>query len=215
MHLPRPIWGIREYRLHQRHVVDTSPVLTVPELDRPMTFRLIATRLKERLGWSKPRPETIVLLILLLATIAMPVTYRTGAEVEHPHTIFQGMIDAITGTHHHHHDHPVGAETDDHAAVETSPFVPVGVPLSILENPRLEPPHVDDLNRGTDSPQLPGVSMPITSLASIQSLGLLVAALLAGVADRPLWSQTVRLLNHAVAVESPPPRLLSHRPIIS
>lgn len=168
-----------------------------------MSLRFPPIEQPVRAGRRWLRPQTLVLITLLLATIAMPVTYRAGAEDEHPHTIFQGMLDAITGHHHHH-----GASTEsvEPAAVELSPFMPVGIPLSILETPRLEPPHVDDLKGDTDAPELLGVSMPITSLASIQSLGLLVAALLAGVARRPLWSQAAHLLNHVVAVESPPPR---------
>ncbi|MDQ3443710.1 MAG: hypothetical protein M3490_08905 [Chloroflexota bacterium] len=48
-----------------------------------------------------PRPQTMVLLILLLATIVMPVNYRAGTDYGHAHTIFHGLIDAVAGHHHH------------------------------------------------------------------------------------------------------------------
>ncbi len=129
-----------------------------------------------------PRRESVVLLILLVATVIMPVDYKAGADREHAHTIFQGVIDAITG-HSHHHAHP-----DD---ADTAP--PPGLPDPVRSEP--------------DVPQPLGSSMPITALAAIQDLGLLIAALLAGAIVRPNWSLAAHLLNRCIGVETPPPRM--------
>lgn len=115
-------------------------------------------------------------MTLLLATIVMPVNYRAGADHEHAHTIFQGMIDAIIGHPHHHAGHMI-----DHD-------------------------HLDPVSPDPDAPELLGLSMSIISFATIQALGLLVASLLAGAASRPLFSKARRLLTRTVGVEVPPPR---------
>ncbi|MDQ3654072.1 MAG: hypothetical protein M3457_03185 [Chloroflexota bacterium] len=172
-----------------------------------MTYQLSALLHLDRARQGLPRPQSVVLLTLLLATIVMPVNYRAGAEVEHPHTIFQGVIDAITGHHQHHHEEPDNAGRVLSPGATLTPFVPVGVPLSILADSLVQPLKVEAVSQDTDAPELLGVSMPITSLASIHALGQLVAALLAGTIVRPLWSQAPRLLNRAVGVEIPPPRL--------
>lgn len=182
-------------------------LFTLLGLDQHMTYQLPPLLHLDRIRRGLPRPQTVVLLTLLLATIVMPVDYRAGADVEHPHTIFQGVIDAITGHHHHHHEEPDGARGITRVTATTSAFVPVGVPLSIVAEPPLQSLHVEAVSQDTDAPELLGASMPITFLASIQALGQLVAALLAGTIARPLWSQAPRLLNRAVGVEIPPPRL--------
>lgn len=172
-----------------------------------MTYQLPPLLHLDRIRQGLPRPQTVVLLTLLLATVVMPVNYRAGTEVEHPHTIFQGVIDAITGHHHHHHEEAETTGPDLSPGVTLTPFVRVDLPLSILADPLVQPLHVEALSQDTDAPELLGVSMPITSLASIQGLGQLVAALLAGTIARPLWSAAPRLLNRAVGVDIPPPRI--------
>jgi hypothetical protein len=181
-------------------------LFTLLGLDQHMTYQLPPLLHLDRIRRGLPRPQTVALLTLLLATIVMPVDYRAGAKVEHPHTIFQGVIDAITGHHHHHHEEAETTGPVSSPAVTFTPFVPVGVPLSILADPLGQPLQVEAVSQDTDAPELLGVSMPITSLASIQALGQLVAALLAGTIARPLWSQAPRLLNRAVGVDIPPPR---------
>jgi hypothetical protein len=119
----------------------------------------------------------VVLLLLLVATVIMPVDYEAGADRKHAHTISQGVIDAITG-HSHHHAHPADP--------------PSGLP--------------DPLRSEPDVPHLLGSSMPITSLAAVQDLGLLIAALLAGALARPIWRPATHLLNRSIGVETLPPR---------
>jgi hypothetical protein len=124
------------------------------------------------------RRDTALLLALVLATRLMPVSYRAGADHDHPHTIFQGLIDAVVGHSHHHH------HTVDDAHSEPDPSV----------------------YAGPDAPNVLELSMPISSLTAIAALGFLIAALLAGIAARPGWSTASRLVDRTLTVEPPPPR---------
>jgi hypothetical protein len=148
-----------------------------------------------------PRPQTVVLITLLAATLVMPVSYRAGADHAHAHTIFQGLIDTLVG-HPHHHGDPVTPVPSD----PVSPFTPAGVPLSLLE------PHEDAFDRtdavqtALDVPEQLGLSKPITAQASIQWLGLLIAALLIGAGSRRLFHEVPHLVSRTVGVEIPPPR---------
>ncbi len=167
-----------------------------------MTFQHPSLLHLDRIRQRLPGSQSVVLLTLLLATIVMPVNYRAGTDQAHAHTIFQGLIDAVVG-HHHHHDEPVGNVLPE----PSSPFAPAAIPLSIHEDGHVEPLSLDSAIQETDAPELLGLSMPITSFASIQALGQLVAALLTGASARPQWGQTPHLLNRAVGVEVPPPRI--------
>jgi hypothetical protein len=143
-----------------------------------------------------------MLLTLLVATLVMPVNYRAGAADEHAHTIFQGLIDAIVG-HPHHHDEAT-AESAGPATARTaiSPFGNLSVPLVV----QVQAERAAANPRSPDAPRLLAFSMPISDTSAIQALGLLVAALLAGEAIRPLWDQRPRLTAWRVAIEPPPPR---------
>ena len=126
-----------------------------------------------------PRRQTAMLLVLLLAMLLMPVSYRAGSDREHAHTIFQGMIDAVLGQPHHHHHHGEDdAHAENDATAEARPDIP---------NPL-------------------GLSTPISSQAAIQILGLLIAGMLTAVAVRPLWADARRLLERAFTEDPPPPR---------
>jgi hypothetical protein len=60
-----------------------------------------------------------VLLLAALCLITMPQSYRGGAELSHPHAIFQFWLeDGHAATNHHHgdgvadHDHPAASAYD-------------------------------------------------------------------------------------------------------
>jgi hypothetical protein len=90
-----------------------------------MLARLFRTAQFARARSRWPRPESIRLGVLVLATLLMPVSYRAGSDISHPHTIFQGLVDLITGEPHHHGPaEPVPDRTT------VSPFAPVTAPLS-------------------------------------------------------------------------------------
>jgi hypothetical protein len=144
----------------------------------------------------RPSPRAVVLGVLILVTIVMPVSYRAGSDTAHPHTVFQGMIDLLSGHPHHH-----GA-----AAVEPAPasalFSPLPTSLLIAAS------HVDRtaVPGEPDIPQILGLSVPISALAAIQDLLPLLLALLASVLIGRIWTAHPRLVAIPEPVESPPPR---------
>lgn len=148
-----------------------------------------------------PAPRSVLLALLVLATLVMPVNYRAGADREHTHTIFQGLIDTVVG---HPHQHGATAPANDHPS-SISPFASLAIPLAALVS--ADSPTVSPASSESDTPSLLGLSMPISALSAIQALSLLIAALLAGVSSRPLWQSTVRLLDRAFGEDPPPPRL--------
>lgn len=148
-----------------------------------------------------PSPQTVLLAVLVLATLVMPVNYRAGADHAHTHTIFQGLIDTVVGHPHQHGN--IAATTERTPAI--SPFASLAIPLAALVS--ADSAAVDQTPSESDAPRLLGLSMPISALSAIQALSLLIAALLAGVSTRPLWRTTLRLLDCAFGEDPPPPRL--------
>jgi hypothetical protein len=183
------------------------PVLPIPA---PHSGRavLYLSRLplpQSRVRLRCPQPRTVVLATLLLATMVMPVNYRAGAEHQHSHTIFQGMIDGIAG-HPHQHPGTADAPANERASKPVSPFVSAAIPLSVLveaetairsDSPAISTP---------DSPHLLGLSAPITSTSAIIALGFLIATLLAGSIARPWWSHGRPLADWCAGEDPPPPR---------
>lgn len=134
---------------------------------------------------------------MLLAILTMPVSYRAGTDEAHPHTIYQGIVDAVFGPHHH-------PEPSAPAAGAASPFVAAGVPLGTAA--------VDGdpvAAGGPDVPQRLGLSNPIDARAPILALGALIAILLAGRVTR-LDQSSLAIPRGAVpSLEPPPPRVLA------
>jgi hypothetical protein len=147
-----------------------------------------------------------VLTILLLATMVMPVNYRAGADHQHSHTIFQGMIDAITGhPHHHHNEHEDSA--GEQARPSLSPFSPVAIPLTVIIEAETAIASDTLATSIPDSPHLLGLSTPISASAAIAGLGILIATMLAGSILRPWWSPGRPLADWCSGEDPPPPRL--------
>lgn len=138
--------------------------------------------------------------VLLLATLLMPIEYRAGSSEAHTHTIYQGVVDAITGHAHHH----AGDDSEPPAGITISPFSALTIPLSTssattdpVEEPALP-----------DEPSILGLSAPILASAAILALGLLVIALLSGGTCQPEWARRHRLQGWIPRAESPPPRVV-------
>jgi hypothetical protein len=139
----------------------------------------------------------IVLCVLLLATLMMPVSYRAGTGSSHAHTIFQTMIDAVTGTPHSHGEPILQPEY-----VTPSPFAPLALPLTALVmtdttlDPAAEP----------DTPVMLQLTSPISATAAIQLLALIVASMLLFSPYRPTWSSLRTLRPRQHRIDTPPPR---------
>lgn len=164
----------------------------VPSLPPPARNKW--TRRRER----APRPVVIMPWLLLLATLLMPIEYRAGSSEAHTHTIFQGVVDAITGHTHHH----AGDSTDPAPGSAISPFSALTIPLStanVASGPAEEPSLPDE-------PSILGLSTPILASAAILALGLLVMTLLSGGTRHPEWARRDRLQGWIPGAESPPPR---------
>jgi len=146
-----------------------------------------------------PSPRTAMLVLLLAATLVMPIQYKAGAPDEHAHTVFQGLIDAISGYPHHH----AGDTAEQRRPTPVSPFANPAIPLQAMIDADLDSTSPSPV---TDVPALLALSMPILAMTAVQALGLLVAAALARVADRDPWDRPARLTGWCRPLEPPPPR---------
>ena len=139
----------------------------------------------------------IVLCLLALATLMMPVSYRAGTDSSHTHTIFQVMIDAVSGTPHTH-----GEPAHQPARLTPSPFAPLSVPLTarVLTDATVDP------GAEPDTPVMLQLASPISDTSAIQMLALIVAGLLLFNPQRPTWAspRLPRALTNRI--ETPPPR---------
>ncbi len=139
----------------------------------------------------------IVLCLLMLATLMMPVSYRAGTGSSHPHTIFQVMIDAISGTPHTHGE-PVH-QPERHTP---SPFAPLSVPLAaaVQADARVDPA------AESDTPVMLQLTSPISDTSAIQLLALIVAGMLLFGPYRPTWASLRAPRPMPNRIETPPPR---------
>lgn len=139
--------------------------------------------------------QRAVLLMLVAGVLMMPVSYRAGADVAHPHTVFQGVIDAIRGEPHHH-----GQAT---APVAPSPFSPPAVPLHSNPAPLTNTSALHDV----DVPSQLQAATPMLAETSLLTLGLLIAVLLLAWRHRwHVWAAVGHLEPVVMDLESPPPR---------
>jgi hypothetical protein len=153
--------------------------------------------------------------LLVLMILLMPISYRAGTETSHAHTVFQGIVDAITG-HPHHHSGDANAKLTESARL--SPFVSVNVPLCSLVFDHTEAADAgaagfheaeDDGSTVPNAPDIPeqlGLSSPIESTSAIHELGSLIALLLAGAVRASLWGKVNRLFQVSITQDPPPPR---------
>ncbi len=72
-----------------------------------------------------PPSGRAALLVAALALLAVPVSYRGGADVAHPHAFLQLWLDAAAGSTDHHRHHADG-RADAHAAPHETRGVATG-----------------------------------------------------------------------------------------
>ena len=162
---------------------------------------------------SDVRPIWLALLVPLM--LLMPISYRAGTETSHAHTIFQGIVDTITGYRHHHAgDAGPGAETIDSPALSPAAPAVVSPGSSTHEHDANAESHAGEgrdrhANQATapDVPEQMGLYSPIESTSAVHELGSLVALLLSGAVCASLWSRANRLLQVCITEDPPPPRL--------
>jgi len=148
-----------------------------------------------------------MLVSLVALVMLMPVSYRAGADVSHSHTVFQGLIDAITGQPHQHHGSPADDSGHSHARRDARhPGTASEQEQGLIEPDhhsaeRLEPKHP-----APDMPTWLGLSTPIDATAAIHALGALVTALLGGSVRRSIGEAVRSLTGLSLALEPPPPR---------
>lgn len=139
----------------------------------------------------RPRANRVAPLLCAVAALslfALPVQYRGGADVAHPHAVFQLWLDAADGSTNHHG--PAATERE-HAADDGHPDAPARSVLAVEESP--DTPRLSEAR-----PAVEGFALVLTGAALLMAL-LLVRSTAAWSAS-PVWSG--RLPNP----ETPPPR---------
>ena len=145
-----------------------------------------------RQRFSTANPGTLRRLVYaaaVLGALTLPVSYRGGADVAHPHAVFQLWADGADGSadHHHRREERAGASHEARDA-ERRPAT-TGAP---------SPPDVPRRTEVTPAHERPLI-VPALAL-----LGLVL--LLTHVT--PVWGVAVPLLGRRLRPDVPPPRLL-------
>lgn len=136
----------------------------------------------------------LLLGMLVVATLMMPVNYRAGTDLIHSHSVFQTIIDAVSGHAHNHANDPSGTQ------LVPSPFAPAALPLASAAQPM---PSSSD---GDVASVLSSAPAPVSPFTAIQLLGLLVAGLMLVAAHSRHWPVRLRPASQALRIEIPPPR---------
>lgn len=129
----------------------------------------------------------LFVLVAALTMLTLPVSYRAGADVAHPHAIIQLWLDAAHGSTDHHRR----LETD-HSQHDTHPTVPAVLRTTVLPAPDV--PTLSELV----SHELPSV----IAVSVVAGLVLVLFRLM------PVWTETGALVGQSRRPEIPPPRPL-------
>lgn len=140
------------------------------------------------------RGRDLVLGMLVLATLMMPVNYRAGTDLAHSHSVFQSIIDTVTGHTHHHANEPTVTK------LAPSPFAPAALPLASAAQP------APTSSEGDVASILASAPAPVSPFSAMQLLGLLVAGLMMMAAFARHWPVRLRPSSLSLPIEIPPPR---------
>ncbi len=139
-------------------------------------------------------------VLLVVLVVLMPVSYRAGTDVSHPHTIFQSLIDTPTGKPHHHaHDHSHEDKDEEQAGSEGLPVAP-----GSSDHQRAE--HLEPHLTSPDMPSWLTLSNPIVASAAIQALAALVAVILSSSVARSMREVVCVISGLTLPLKPPPPR---------
>ena len=144
-----------------------------------------------------PLRHALLLVSLAALLLVMPVCYRAGTEVAHPHAVFQGWIDAADGSagHHHHPETPAaGRNHAEHSAARWA----TGQDGIAAGGPAAE----------ADTPTLSALKAPLSPAMPHLALAGVLLLLVISAAWRPLWTASASLLGAFPSPEAPPPRPL-------
>jgi len=148
-----------------------------------------------------PLRHALLLVSLAALLLVMPVSYRAGTEVAHPHAVFQGWIDAADGSAGHHH-HPETTATHRAAGRDHADQIAVrwatGQDGIAAGRPAAE----------ADTPTLSALKVPLAPAMPLLALAGVLLLLVISTAWRPLWAASALLLGAFPWPEAPPPRPL-------
>jgi len=129
------------------------------------------------------KAKRLVIAVSALSLLAMPVTYRGGAEQAHPHMFLQLWIDAEQGSFDHHHAIPVPG----HAHVHTAPKPSAGASQG-----------------NTDGPSLTNLLIPEVHGLAVAAWAVLVFVVLIA---SPVWRERFMIpTGRLLQPDFPPPR---------
>jgi hypothetical protein len=144
------------------------------------------------------RVERAFLLVATMCVVLMPSTYRGGAEIPHPHGLFQfWLTGADRAFDHHRHDH--GAH--DHTA-----HMSAGTEHSADDATSTDSSEVSS-SAATDEPRVSPATAPGGMISAITIVVMVLVGLSGAAATRwryPSWSSL--LVGRMLSPEPPPPR---------
>lgn len=179
-----------------------------------------------RRGYIAPDADrsSAVFVAMALVLLTMPVSYRAGTELVHPHTVFQVMVDQMRGVVHEHGDASSTAHAHKPASTKhviASPFLSVNVPLSsyaAMISPELAvhalmtdqrvPGHLP-LTMSPDVPNLTSLQAPPELVSALAVLALLLTLLLCRQPLHRIWFGYAPLTGIHTRLETPPPRFVA------
>ena len=146
-----------------------------------------------------PCRRRLVLGAMAALLLVMPVSYRAGAEMTHPHAVFQLLADAEHGVvHHHHHSTAANHAADTHDEPTETRWTTGhhdGRRASVAV--RVAPP---------DTPTLSPLKAPTPPAVSLLGLVAVMLAAVESAVWRPLWGAARRMSGRLLSPEYPPPR---------
>ena len=145
-----------------------------------------------------PLRQLVPLAALVALLLVMPISYRGGTEVAHPHAVFQGWFDAAHGeTGHYHPEERVARYAAEHPRASH----PVARWATGQDGIATEVPTAE-----VDAPTLSALNAPLSPVMPLLALASVLLLSVASASWRPLWA-TAALLPGAILVpDAPPPR---------